>query len=175
MDGHGSVGANSVGDLLKIGEESPTWQIYPMATGLKWCWICWISPKHGHSIVIPLLLCCHDMPTQHTFVIERLSPGVVLSSLKSTLHPLRLYLDVCIYRPPQILYHQIHTKMRYITNYLDMFTIFPSFSLFTWRCSHCSHCSKGIPEGVSGLLGHRLLGAGQLEGEESKISKDPEI
>ena len=142
MDGHGSVGANSVGDLLKIGEESPTWQIYPMATGLR-CWICWIC---------------------------WISPGVVLSSLKSTLHPLRLYLDVCIYRPPQIPSNP-HTEERYITNYLDMFTIFPSFSLFTWRCSHCSHCSKGIPEGVSGLLGHRLLGAGQLGRGKSRRSR----
>ena len=35
---------------------------------------------------------------------------------------------ICAYIDPHK-YHQIHTKMRYITNYLDMFTIFPSFFL----------------------------------------------
>lgn len=83
--------------------------------------------------------CCVAMPTQHC-IIEHLSPGVVLSSLKSspTLHPLRLYLDLCIYRPPQIpsnphkdeIYHQLS---RYVHHFLIIFLVhmalFPLFPL----------------------------------------------
>ena len=160
VDGHGSVGVSSVENLMKIGKKTDRPCRYTTLLGP--------SGYVGSPLNISFHCCCAAMPTQHCKVIERLSPtGVILSSLLRSSRRCIPWVYILIPRPSNPHTDEIHH---------DVFTIFPSFSLFTRHCSQCSHCSKGIPEGVSGLLGHRLLGAGQLQQrEESKISEDQSI